>query len=63
VLLIHGTADTENPIDPDRAMYAALRQAGARHVRFWEYEGLDHAVPPDVVAGTAWRAWLFAQRR
>lgn len=63
VLLIHGNADPENPIDPDRAMYAALRQAGARHVRFWEYEGLDHAVPPDVAAGTAWRTWLFAQHR
>ena len=28
ILIVHGTRDTENPIDPDRAMYTALRSAG-----------------------------------
>jgi predicted esterase len=63
ILIVHGTRDTENPIDPDRAMYAALRSAGARRVRFREYEGLDHNVPPDMFLGTRWREWLFAQQR
>jgi predicted peptidase len=62
ILIVHGTRDTENPIDPDRAMYAALRSAGARRVRFREYEGLDHNVPPDMFLGTRWREWLFAQQ-
>ncbi len=63
ILIVRGTRDTENPIDPDRAMYAALRSAGARRVRFREYEGLDHNVPPNMFLGTKWREWLFAQQR
>ena len=63
ILIVHGTRDTENPIDLDRAMHAALRSAGARRVRFREYEGLDHNVPPDMILGTWWREWLFAQQR
>jgi predicted peptidase len=63
ILIVHGTRDTENPIDPDRAMYAALRSARARRVRFREYEGLDHNIPPDMILGTWWREWLFAQQR
>jgi predicted peptidase len=63
ILIVHGTRDTENPIDPDRAIYAALRSAGARRVRFREYEGFDHNIPPDMILGTWWREWLFAQQR
>lgn len=63
ILIVHGTRDTENPIAPDRAMYAALRSAGSRRVRFREYEELDHNVPPDMFLGMWWREWLFAQQR
>jgi len=61
LLIVHGDADTENPIGPDRAMVAALqRQPGAR-VRFFEYQGMEHRVPADMLLADAWRAWLFAQ--
>ncbi len=63
LLIAHGTADVENPIAADRAMYTALRGAGARSLRFREYIGLDHRVPPDFFSETTWHAWLFAQRR
>jgi predicted peptidase len=63
LLLVHGLKDTENPPEPTRAMVAALEAAGARRVRLREYEGLGHQVPPEMIAGTEWREWLFAQRR
>ena len=62
ILIVHGTRDTENPIAPDRAMYAAPRPAGAWPLRrSREYEGLDHNVTPDMFLRTWWREWLFAQ--
>jgi len=63
ILIVHGTADGQNRIAADRAMYSALRRVGSRSARFREYVGLDHRVPPDLFAGTAWRTWLFAQAR
>jgi predicted esterase len=65
LLIVHGNADTENPIEADRAMFAALRGlpgAGAS-VRFLEYQGMQHQVPADMLLSTAWRDWLFAQQR
>ncbi|MES2352317.1 MAG: PHB depolymerase family esterase [Pseudomonadota bacterium] len=64
LLIVHGNADTENPIEPDRAMFAALRrQPGAARIRFLEYQGMEHQVPADMLLSLAWRDWLFAQRR
>lgn len=63
VMIVHGNADNDNPIASDRAMFAALSANKKASVRFKEYDGLDHAVPPDMVFATAWREWLFAQRR
>ncbi len=65
ILIVHGDADTENKIESDRAMFKAIGalQTGAASIRFIEYVGLNHTVPADMVFGTAWRTWLFAQRR
>lgn len=62
VWVVHGTADTANPIGPDRSMVEDLRRLGAE-VRFWELDGLWHAVPPRLLAGTELMEWLFAHRR
>lgn len=63
MLLIHGTADDENPIAPDRAWAEAVARAGGRP-RFIAYEGMDHRVPADMLVGDdGWRTWLFSQRR
>ena len=63
MLVLHGDADTENPIDSDRAMVAAIRAAGGRQVRLRSYVGLQHLPPGDLVPGDWWRDWLFAQHR
>lgn len=64
LLLVHGDADTENPIEPDRALFAALqRQPGGAKARLLEYRGLEHTVPADMLLATAWRDWLFAQHK
>lgn len=62
LMLVHGDADTENPIGPDRAMFAALRRQPGAQVRLVEYQGLEHTVPPAMLLSPAWREWLFAQR-
>jgi predicted esterase len=61
-LLVHGTADEENPVGPDRAWAEAVAAAGGR-VRLVEYQGMDHRVPPEMMEARDWRAWLFAQKR
>jgi predicted peptidase len=63
LLIVHGNRDIVNPIAADRAMYAALQSTPGASVRFREYEGLDHQVPPDMLVSNWWRKWLFAQRR
>jgi predicted peptidase len=63
LLIVHGNADTENPIEPDRAMFAALRRQPGDRSRFLEYQGMTHQLPADMLLATAWRDWLFAQRR
>lgn len=61
LLIVHGNADTENPIGADRAMVAALqRQPGVR-LRFLEYQGMPHQVPDQMLLDTEWRDWLFRQ--
>ena len=63
ILVLHGDADTENPIDSDREMVAAIRAAGGRQVRLRSYVRLQHLPPGDLVPGDWWRDWLFAQHR
>lgn len=60
--IVHGDADTENPIVADRAMFRALVGDGA-DIRFRVYRGLDHRIAPEFLADTTWRAWLFAHHR
>jgi predicted peptidase len=65
LLITHGNVDPENPFEPDRAMYAALRLHGGNAARFREYDNMAHAVPPDMLLATPettwWRDWLFHQ--
>ena len=63
LLVLHGDADTENPIDADREMVTAIRAVGGRQVRMRTYAGLAHLPPGDLVPGDWWRDWLFAQHR
>jgi len=66
LLMTHGNVDPENPFEPDRAMYAALRSQGNTVAQFREYDNLPHAVPPEVQPPTKgaewWRSWLVSPR-
>lgn len=63
LLVLHGDADTENPIDADRDMVRTIHAQGGRHIRLRTYTGLAHQPPGDLIPGDWWRDWLFAQRR
>jgi len=63
ILVLHGDADTENPMDSDRRMVARIVAAGGKRIHLREYVGLAHAPPGDQLPGFWWRDWLFAQRR
>jgi len=71
IWLVHGNADTENPIISDSAFYAAMRELRGgemrkRHdarIRFWEVEGLDHDIYSALYTGDALPAWLWAKSR
>lgn len=62
LMLVHGDADNDNPIGPDRALFAALQRQPGATVRFIEYQGLEHTVPPAMLLSPAWREWLLGQR-
>jgi len=63
VLVIHGNADTENPIASDIRFSHEIARLGGASIEFREYEGLDHQMPDDILPGYWWRDWLFSQRR
>ena len=63
LLLVHGTADTENPYASARSAFETLAPAARAVVEFRAYPDLAHAIPPDVLTGHWWREWLFRQHR
>ncbi len=63
LLLIHGTEDQENPFATTKAMVETLQWFPRKELWWQPIRGLGHAIPQDVIHGTWWRDWLFAQRR
>lgn len=63
VFVIHGSADSENPIYADRRFTAAIANHGGRNAWLREYRGLVHQPPSDIHPGFWWRDWLFGQQR
>ncbi|HEU0055475.1 MAG TPA: alpha/beta hydrolase-fold protein [Longimicrobium sp.] len=61
--IIHGNRDDANPIAPDREVYPRLARIRGARVRFWEYDGGVHRVPPDLLASDAFPRWLWAHRK
>jgi predicted peptidase len=65
LLITHGNVDPENPFEPDRVMYAAIRSQGNSVARFREYDNMAHAVPQDMLPSAPdtnwWREWLFSK--
>ena len=63
LLVIHGTEDRENPFAATKAMVETLQWFPRKELLWQPIRGLDHTIPQDVIHGTWWRDWLFAQRR
>jgi len=61
VLLIHGTADRQMPIEQSEIMAAALKRIG-RQVEFRKLEGADHLFTPEERAATFLWAIEFLDR-
>lgn len=62
IWVMHGNADTENPIVADHRLVKFIESRGGQRVFFREYDGLDHQLPADLYPGNWWRTWLFDQR-
>lgn len=63
IWVMHGNADTENPIFADLRLTSLIRKRGGQRIFFREYDGLDHQLPADIYPGYWWRNWLFEQHR
>jgi len=63
VWVMHGNADTENPIFADQRLTNFIRKRGGQRIFFREYDGLDHQLAADIYPGYWWRNWLFEQHR
>ena len=62
--IFHGSEDSINPVENDRAIYQSILDAGGTQVKYTEYPGLDHVpgieqarLEPGLLD------WLLAQRR
>ena len=62
VLLIHGTADLENPYAIDLRWFRAVAPAW-KQIRMIAIDGMAHDLPQEMILGIDWRSWLFSQRR
>jgi predicted peptidase len=60
--IIHGNNDSENALEGDQLMYQALLRAGAKRVRFWEFEGVGHEAPARLFGSDELPEWIFSQR-
>jgi predicted peptidase len=61
--LIHGNADTENPMGSDSLLYKELRSLHAEHITFWEVDRLQHEVYAGLYATDIIPDWLFRNRK
>jgi predicted peptidase len=62
--ILHGSADTINPVDSSRTIYNSILAAGGTNVRYTEYPGLDHStIWAQVEAEPGLCDWLLVQRR
>ena len=58
--IVHGNADTANPIGPDRTMYELVRAVPGADVQFWEFDQMHHGVPLRLLTGDEMMTWLFS---
>lgn len=61
LMLIHGNADNENPIDSDRRFFREISQKRNAKTKLIEYSGLGHnEMQQEIVTRRNWAEWLFS---
>ena len=58
VWIVHGDKDDSVPVEQSRNMAAALRNAGAKDVNYWELPGVDHASIGNAVRDEKLFEWM-----
>ncbi len=61
--LIHGNADTENPMASDALLYKKLKATGKRNLRFWEIDHLAHDIYSALYTTDMIPKWLFGFKK
>jgi predicted peptidase len=61
--IFHGGSDDVIDPWPDRSLFKALKQIGAKNVRYTEYPHLKHHIPPNVFAEPDLLPWLFSFKK
>jgi predicted peptidase len=61
--LIHGDADTENPISSDSLLFKQLKLQGDRQIRYWRVEKMGHEIDGDLLKGDEIPKWLFSKHK
>lgn len=63
IWIFHGAEDKVVPPEHSREMYHALRERGARFVRYTEFSGMGHEIWDKVYADSEFQRWLFSYER
>lgn len=61
--IFHGAIDDVINPWPDRSLYKALQQSGAKNVKYTEYPGLKHMILTNVLAEPNLLPWLFSFKK
>ncbi|WP_158559152.1 carboxylesterase family protein [Deminuibacter soli] len=62
--IVHGNADTENPMASDSLLHQQLHAKHADHqLKYWEVVNLDHSIYNELYSGDALPKWLFKHGR
>lgn len=61
--IIHGNADTENPIASDEVFYKEMKGLKHKSILFWEINGLEHDVYYKLFSTDLIPEWLFRHRK
>ncbi|KQO29073.1 hypothetical protein ASF10_22630 [Flavobacterium sp. Leaf82] len=59
IWIIHGNADTENPVASDRMLVKYLKKMNNKNYIYWEISGLEHTIYPDLYDTDMIPKWLF----
>lgn len=61
--IIHGNADTENPIASDEVFYKEMKGLRNKKLMFWEIDGLEHDIYYKLFTTDLIPAWLFRHKK